>query len=123
MSKKDGTLFSSALFGYRKSDVNDYIRRTDINHADQLSLLQAEKDRLLARAQKAEERVAELELIVGEYESKSQKTLAEGGSKTANDSEKANVCNGASTRNNAVSHNKNDASHKRAAFFGMVKKK
>ena len=63
MSKKDGALFSGALFGYKRSDVNDYIRKADISHAEQLSLLQAEKERLLARAQKAEARVEQLEKL------------------------------------------------------------
>ena len=61
MSKRDGKLFSTALFGYKKSDVNEYIKLSDISHSDQLSLLQAENERLLERAKTAEARIAELE--------------------------------------------------------------
>ena len=64
MSKRDGTLFSSALFGYKKSDVNAYIKSLDVSYDDQLSLLKSENDRLTDRAKKAESRVAELEKLL-----------------------------------------------------------
>ena len=72
MSKKDGTLFSSALFGYKKSDVNEYIRLADISHSDQLLLLQAENERLLERAKNAEARIEELENTINLMEIDSQ---------------------------------------------------
>jgi len=75
MSKKDGTLFSSALFGYKKSDVNEYIKRSDISHSDQLSLLQSENNRLLERAKIAEARVQELEKRLGEMEHSSKEQI------------------------------------------------
>ena len=68
MSKKDGTLFSSALFGYKKSDVNEYIKLADISYSDQISLLHSENERLLERAKNAESRVEELEKIISEME-------------------------------------------------------
>ena len=36
MSKKDGAAFSKSLFGYKKSDVNEFIRTADENNSEKL---------------------------------------------------------------------------------------
>ena len=112
MSKKDGILFSSALFGYKKSDVNDYIKRTDINHSDQLSLLQAENDRLLERAQKAEGRVEELEKMLAQKDAQIEAVSRERdiSLKRALEKEEADSVASSFTR-------------KRRGMFGVFKKK
>lgn len=46
MSKKNGKLFSKALFGYKCKNVHEYIRNTDEEHANELSRVQAEKAQL-----------------------------------------------------------------------------
>ena len=33
MSKKDGAVFAKSLFGYKKRDVNEYIRLADESHS------------------------------------------------------------------------------------------
>ncbi len=118
MSKKDGTLFSTSLFGYKKSDVNDYIKRSDSSHADQISLLRSEKDRLLVRAQNAEARVDELEKIIARSENCIKAPQADRETENAKTTAK-----GKRDCISASSHNKADSSHKRTSIFGAVKKK
>lgn len=36
MSKKDGAMFSRSLFGYKKRDVNEYIRIADENNSEKI---------------------------------------------------------------------------------------
>lgn len=118
MSKKDGTLFSTSLFGYKKSDVNDYIKRSDASHADQILLLRSEYDRLLVRAQNAEARVAELEEIIDRSESCPKAAQADRETESAKTPAK---CKRESI--SASSHHKAAASHKRTSIFGAIKKK
>lgn len=61
MSKKNGALFSKSLFGYKRSDVIDYIRVTDQTHVDEIARISAEKDLLADRLSKAEITIKELE--------------------------------------------------------------
>ena len=118
MSKKDGTLFAIALFGYKKSDVNDFIRRSDAVHANQISLLQSEKERLLERAQNAEARVCELEKIIARSENCTKATSAELETASVKTSAK-----GKQDGKGVSTHNKSDASRKRTGFPGTVKKR
>jgi hypothetical protein len=118
MSKKDGTLFSTSLFGYKKSDVNDYIKRSDASHADQIYLLRSENDRLLIRAMNAEARAAELEKIIARSENCTKAPQADRETESAKTTAK-----GKRDSIGASSHHKADASHKRTSIFGAVKKK
>lgn len=118
MSKRDGTLFSTALFGYKKSDVNDYIKKSDAIHVDQISLLRSEKDRLLVRAQNAEARVEELEKIIARYESRAKSSHVEHATESSKTSAK-----GKQESAVASSNNKAEALRKRMSFLGTVKKK
>ncbi len=117
MSKKDGTLFSRALFGYKRSDVNDYIKRLDYNHCDQIALLQSENQRLLERALKAEARIEELEISINAKKSEDKSPRKE----KVLDSKSAEV---------DLKHSKTEAQRKRAAsskkrggVFGFGRKK
>ena len=64
MSKKSGALFSKALFGYKRSDVNEYIRVTDQTRAEELAHVNSEKEVLLEKLHNAETRISELETAV-----------------------------------------------------------
>lgn len=61
MSKNNGTLFSKSLFGYKKSDVNEYIRQADESRSNENSKLNDEILRLESSAAALESRVKELE--------------------------------------------------------------
>ncbi len=41
MSKKDGAVFSKALFGYKKRDVNEYIRLADESNSEKMAEYEA----------------------------------------------------------------------------------
>ena len=41
MSKKDGAIFAKSLFGYKKRDVNDYIRLADESNSEKLKEYEA----------------------------------------------------------------------------------
>lgn len=64
MSKKSGALFSKVLFGYKRSDVNEYIRVTDQTRAEELAHVNSEKEVLLEKLHNAETRISELETAV-----------------------------------------------------------
>lgn len=61
MSKKNGAFFSRTLFGYKRADVNEFIRQSDRSHEDNIVLLTSERDLYEERAINAETRVKELE--------------------------------------------------------------
>jgi chromosome segregation ATPase len=61
MGKKNGALFSKALFGYRCKDVIEYIRTTDAEHTDEISRLVSERDALQEKLNKSEECVQKSE--------------------------------------------------------------
>ncbi len=62
MSKKNGAIFSRAFSGYKRSDVNEYIRQADEAHAEELSKLKSENAAL-------EERIIDFEATVKKLES------------------------------------------------------
>lgn len=52
MSKKDGAVFAKSLFGYKKRDVNEYIRLADENNSEKIKEYEArinELEETLAR--------------------------------------------------------------------------
>lgn len=61
MSKSNGAMFSKALFGYRKSDVNEYIRQADEAQSNEISRLKDEILKLENTATAAEIRIKDLE--------------------------------------------------------------
>ena len=81
MSKKNGAVFSKRLFGYKKSDVNEYIRNSDQSHAEEIAALNFEKSFLSDKLKNAEVKIAELEALRESektaYESKLKKLTAE----------------------------------------------
>ncbi|MGM9641609.1 MAG: hypothetical protein ACI3XI_00225 [Eubacteriales bacterium] len=64
MAKKDGAMFSRSLFGYKKADVNEYIRRADAVHSGEISDVSAEKHALEEKLADANGRIAELESML-----------------------------------------------------------
>lgn len=61
MSKNNGAVFSKRLFGYKRSDVNEYIRNSDQSHAEEIERINSEKEVLSERLKTAEAKIAELE--------------------------------------------------------------
>ena len=56
MSKKDGAVFAKSLFGYKKRDVNEYIRLADENNSEKIKEYEAkinELEETLARERNA----------------------------------------------------------------------
>ena len=128
MAKRDGTLFSCALFGYKKSDVNAYIKRFDISYDDQLSLLRSENERLSERAQKAEARAEELEkLLKAEQEAKVRSIENNGEKKELKSPAKPKPAAANSATNgthpNAKAATSRSSSKKRGGIFGNGKRK
>lgn len=85
MSNKNGKTFSKQLFGYKRSDVNDYIRDSDISHSDEVSKLNAERTTLEDKVKELERRLelteaahaaekaamsAEIKRLTADYEAK-----------------------------------------------------
>lgn len=64
MSKSNGALFSKTLFGYKRTNVNEYIRHADEEHADEISKLKVEILKLENHVGEAESRIKELELVL-----------------------------------------------------------
>ncbi len=64
MSKKNGTVFSKSLFGYRRKDVIEYIRTVDSEHADEVSRISDEKQILQNRLNETEARIRETEELM-----------------------------------------------------------
>lgn len=64
MSKNKGTLFSKSMFGYKRSDVNNYIRESDELHASEVSALKLENERMSRVIREYEDRISELEAIL-----------------------------------------------------------
>lgn len=64
MAKKDGALFSRSLFGYKKSDVNEYIRRADAVHSNEIIDASSEKRTIEEKLADANARIAELEATI-----------------------------------------------------------
>jgi chromosome segregation ATPase len=81
MSKKNGAVFSKRLFGYKKSDVNEYIRNSDQAHSEEIAALNFEKSFLADKLKSAEAKIAELEALreseKAAYESKTKKLIAD----------------------------------------------
>ncbi len=95
MSKKSGAIFSKSLFGYKKRDVNEYIRAADeknsekikecearINElettlSDERSTAKAEISRLIEANKAAEKKI---EILKCDYETKLAESEARGGS-------------------------------------------
>ena len=46
MSKKDGAVFSKSLFGYKKRDVNEYIRQSDESNSETIKDYESRMDEL-----------------------------------------------------------------------------
>ena len=46
MSKKDGAVFSKSLFGYKKRDVNEYIRQSDESNSETIKDYESRLDEL-----------------------------------------------------------------------------
>ena len=61
MAKKNGALFSRALFGYKRKDVVEYIRTVDVDHADELSRINSENESLQKKLDASEMLCKELE--------------------------------------------------------------
>lgn len=61
MGKKNGALFSKALFGYKRKDVIEYIRSSDSSHADEIYRLNSEKELLQEKLNKEEVKSRELD--------------------------------------------------------------
>lgn len=93
MSKKDGAAFSKSFFGYKKSDVNEYIRAADENNSKKIKECEAKINELentlaeerasgkaeiakLVEANKLAEKNAEV--LKGEYERKYAESEARG---------------------------------------------
>ncbi len=75
MAKRDEIKFRGVLGGFRKSDVNNYIKETDLRHSSELEavgekLKKAEEELATEKAKNAEleKEKAELELRKSEYE-------------------------------------------------------
>lgn len=116
MSKKDGKLFSRAFFGYKRSDVNNYIKQSDVSFNDQLTLLRSENERLLERALNAEAKAAELE---GEL-----KSMKAEGRQVASESRKGADPAAAKSESRPVKHDiSRPLPQKRTNIFGTVRKK
>jgi len=64
MAKSQGALFSKSLFGYKCSDVNDYILDIDQKHADELDYLKRENALLNERLMQSEAKNAELSSVL-----------------------------------------------------------
>ena len=81
MSKKNGAVFSKRLFGYKKSDVNEYIRNSDQSHAEEIAAINFEKSFLSDKLKSAEAKIAELEVQIESekafYESKIKKLTSD----------------------------------------------
>lgn len=81
MSKKNGAVFSRRLFGYKKSDVNEFIRNSDQSHAEEIAALNFEKSFLSDKLKSAEAKIAELEILreseKAAYECKLKKLTAD----------------------------------------------
>lgn len=60
MAKKQGAIFSKSLFGYKCSDVNNYILYTDQKHVDELDCLKKENALLNERLIQSEAKNMEL---------------------------------------------------------------
>ena len=75
MSKTKGTLFSKSMFGYNKSDVNNYLREADESHANQTAALKAEIDDLSTKLNDAEARINNLELELSNQKEASDETI------------------------------------------------
>ena len=127
MSKRDGSLFSIALFGYKKSDVNDYIRRTDVSYDDQLSLLRAENARLLERTQKSEARAEELEQLMKKAEEEFADQIAALNEELeiyrSGSPKGSNIGKTRSSLHSVKNDSSNKSDQKRINIFGSVKKK
>ena len=61
MAKKNGALFSRALFGYKRKDVIEYIRTVDVNHADELLRINSETEMIQKKLAASEALCKELE--------------------------------------------------------------
>ena len=61
MAKKNGALFSRALFGYKRKDVVEYIRTVDVNHADELLRINSETEMIQKKLTASEALCKELE--------------------------------------------------------------
>lgn len=92
MSKSNGTLFSKSMFGYKRSDVNNYIRESDESHASEISALKAEIERLSGTVNELEELNKSLEADLAAEKAASKeaiKKLAEESERKLNDAIKA----------------------------------
>ncbi len=63
MSKNNGAVFSKRLFGYKRSDVNDYIRNSDQAHTEEIAKINYEKEALSEKLRAAEAKISELEAL------------------------------------------------------------
>lgn len=64
MAKSKGTLFSKSLIGYKRADVNEYIRQSDEDHADEITELKDEILKLENHVLRAEAKIKELESML-----------------------------------------------------------
>lgn len=77
MSKSNGALFSKALFGYKKSDVNEYIRQADEERSTEISRLKDEILKLENSAEAAQNRIKELESLLEKERASAQSKVRE----------------------------------------------
>ncbi len=75
MSKANGTLFSKSLFGYKKSDVNEYIRQADDARAEELAVVKKQVSLLEDQLAMADVRIKELEADIVNQQNKAKETL------------------------------------------------
>lgn len=74
MAKKNGALFSRAMFGYKRKDVVEYIRTVDVNHADELSRINSENESLQKKLDASEMLCRELENKLAQEKASAQES-------------------------------------------------
>ena len=76
MSKKDGAVFSKSLFGYKKRDVNEYIRQSDESNSETIKDYESRLDELQkALAAEKDSYEAKIEKLNAEKDAVSEEFL------------------------------------------------